>query len=125
MSLFYQILCYNAIDFIHFVYQKRRIHLHFPLISKYICSNINWVMKLTKIKNYYNSLGRTSKAVAKCTLALALPLLFISLFSGYAHFTPFQYELLIISDELFLTARSILTTGVIGTFILNYLEKAE
>ncbi|MEE1504781.1 MAG: hypothetical protein UGF89_11125 [Acutalibacteraceae bacterium] len=80
---------------------------------------------MTQIKNYYNSLGRKTKTVIKCALALALPLLFISIFSNYAHFTPFQYELLIVSDELSATARSILSTGLIGAFILNYLEKME
>lgn len=83
------------------------------------------MITLTQIKNYYNSLGRKTKTVIKCALALALPLLFISIFSNYAHFTPFQYELLIVSDELSATARSILSTGLIGAFILNYLEKME
>lgn len=83
------------------------------------------MIKLTKIKNIYNSLGQKSRIVIKCTLALALPLLFVSIFSNYAHFTPFQYELLIVSDELSTAARSILSTGVIGAFILNHLEKKE
>ncbi len=80
---------------------------------------------LTKIKNFYNALGRKSRIVIKCTLALALPLLFISIFSSFANFTPFHYELLIISDDLSATARAILSTGLIGAFILNYLEKTE
>ena len=80
---------------------------------------------MTKIKNFYNSLGRLTQIVIKCTLALALPLLFVSIFSGYAHFTPFQYELLIISDELSATARAILSTGFIAAFIFNHLEKTE
>lgn len=88
-------------------------------------NNIVLVIILTKIKNFYNSLGRLSRLVIKCTLALALPLLFISIVSIYAHFTPFQYELLLISDELFATARSILSIGFIGAFIFNYLEKKE
>ena len=54
-----------------------------------------------------------------------MSLLFISFFSHYADFTPYQYELLIISDELSATARSILSIGFIGAFIFNYLEKTE
>mgnify|MGYP006992185827 CR=1 FL=1 len=80
---------------------------------------------MTKIKNFYTSLGHKTRIVIKCTFALALPLLFISIFSNFAYFTPLQYELLIISDELSATARSILSTGLIGAFIFNYLEKTE
>ncbi|MBQ7114785.1 MAG: hypothetical protein IJN94_00050 [Clostridia bacterium] len=80
---------------------------------------------MTKIKNFYNSLGQKSRLVIKCTLALSMSLLFISFFSHYADFTPYQYELLIISDELSATARSILSIGFIGAFIFNYLEKTE
>ncbi|MBE6800114.1 MAG: hypothetical protein E7529_02785 [Ruminococcaceae bacterium] len=80
---------------------------------------------MTKIKSFYKSLGHKARIVIKCTLALALPLLFMSIFSDFAHFTPFQYELLILSEELSATARSILSTGIIGAFVFNFLEKTE
>lgn len=80
---------------------------------------------LTKIKNFYTSLGHKTRIVIKCTLALALPLLIISSLSSFADFTPFQYELLIISDDLSATARSVLSTGFIAAFLFNYLEKTE
>ena len=101
------------------------ILLQLPLILKNIYNNIIPVIILTKIKKFYNSLGHKTRIVINCTLALSLPLLFISVFSSYAYFTPFQYELLIISDELSATARSILSTGFIGAFLFNYLEKTE
>ena len=66
-----------------------------------------------------------ARIVIKCTMALSLPLLFISIFSNYANFTPFQYEMLLISDELSATARATLSIGLIGAFIFNYLEKTE
>jgi hypothetical protein len=80
---------------------------------------------LTKIKNFYSSLGRKTRIVIKCTLALSLPLLIVSIFSNLGYFTPYHYELLIVSDDLSATVRSILATGFIGAFILNYLEKME
>ena len=93
--------------------------------TPYFCINIKLVIILSKIKNYYNSLGKVSRLVFKCTLALSMPLLFVSVLSYHADFLPYRYSLLIIADDLLATARSILTTGLIGAFILNYLEKKE
>ena len=80
---------------------------------------------MSKIKKYYNSLGKVSRTIFKCTLLLSAPLILLSLLSDYADFTPYQYRLLIISDELLSTARSVLATGLIGTIILNSIEKTE
>jgi len=63
--------------------------------------------------------------VIKSALTLSLTFFLLGVFANYAHFTPFHYELLLISDELLATSRAFLSIGLVGTLIFNYLEKKE
>ncbi len=74
---------------------------------------------ILSIKNIYLELNKTTRHLLKISVIIYLCLVSAAIFS---HFQS-SFELLILQDDFLQTAKSVISTGIFGAVLIEYIHK--